>query len=64
MVLSFFAIAFFRASASAGRPAVNSLVKSGVSEGPGQTQLTLIRWRAISRASVLVNAITPPLAAE
>src|SRR5262249_8430038 len=36
-------IAFFSASASPGFPAVNSVVKSGVSDGPGQTQLTLIR---------------------
>ena len=52
------------ASASPGFPAANSDRKSGVSDGPGQTQLTLTRWRAISRARVLVKAMTPPLAAE
>src|SRR6516164_6160268 len=35
----------------------------GVSVGPGQTQLTLIECRATSRASDLVKAMTPPLAA-
>lgn len=37
-------------------------LNSGVSVGPGHTQLTLIRCRAISRASDLVSAMTPPLA--
>ena len=37
---------------------------SAVSVGPGHTQLTVIPWRAISRASVFVNAMTPPLVAE
>jgi hypothetical protein len=33
-----------------------------VSVGPGHTQLTVIACRAISRASDLVSAMTPPLA--
>ena len=37
---------------------------SAVSVGPGQTQLALTWWRAISRAIALVKAMTPPLAAE
>src|ERR1017187_2049245 len=37
---------------------------NAVSVGPGQTQLALTLKRAISRAIVLVKAITPPLAAE
>ena len=35
---------------------------SGVSVGPGHTQLTLMPWRAVSRASDLVNAMSPPFA--
>src|SRR4051794_41832732 len=35
-----------------------------VSVGPGQMQLGLTWERAISRAVALVNAMTPPLAAE
>src|SRR5262249_61858988 len=35
----------------------------GVSVGPGHTQLTLILWRAISRANDLVKPIRPALAA-
>src|ERR1700759_1044045 len=38
-----------------------SVWNSGVSVGPGQTQLTLIWYRAISRASDLVNAMIAPL---
>src|SRR5207237_5971774 len=41
----------FKLSASFGLAAANSLRKSGVSDGPGQTQLTLMRWRATSRAT-------------
>src|SRR5664279_5566862 len=37
---------------------------NGVSVGPGQTQLTLILYRAVSRASDFVKAIRPPLAPE
>ena len=37
---------------------------SGVSIGPGATALQSTPKRAPSRAIVLVNAITPPLAAE
>ncbi len=36
----------------------------GVSVGPGQTVLAVTPLRATSRAIVLVNAITPPLAPE
>src|SRR5205809_6085192 len=53
-----------RLSASFGLFCANSLRYSGVSDGPGHTQLTLIRWRATSRATVLVNAMSPPFAAE
>src|SRR3990170_1008007 len=52
-----------RLSASFGFSAV-TVAKSGVSVGPGQTQFTLIRWRASSRAIVFVKAMIPPLAAE
>src|SRR6185437_9107282 len=54
-------IALVRASRSFG-PANDA--NSAVSVGPGQTQLTLTWWRAISRASDLVKAMIPPLAAE
>ena len=54
-------IALVRASRSFG-PANDA--NSAVSVGPGQTQLTLTWWRAISLASDLVKAMTPPLAAE
>ena len=37
---------------------------SGVSVGPGHTQLTVILWRAPSRASDFVKPMMPPLAAE
>ena len=53
-----------RLSASLGLGPANSFWNSGVSDGPGQTQLTLMRWRAVSRAMVLVKAMRPPLAAE
>ena len=36
--------------------------KSGVSVGPGQTQFTVIEWRAISLASDFDRAMTPPFA--
>src|SRR3989442_15788858 len=52
-----------RLSASLGLLAANSAWDSGVSDGPGQTQFTLIRWRAPSRAIVFVNAVVPPFAA-
>src|SRR5215471_21816841 len=54
-------IALVRASRSFG-PANDA--NSAVSVGPGHTQLTLTWWRAISLASDLVKAMTPPLAAE
>src|SRR6266702_3705652 len=54
-------IALVRASRSFG-PANDA--NSAVSVGPGHTQLTRTWWRAISRASDLVKAMIPPLAAE
>ena len=37
---------------------------SGVRVGPGQTTFAVTPWRATSRATVFVNAITPPFAPE
>ena len=37
---------------------------SGVSVGPGQTELTVMPLRATSRATVLEKAMMPPLHAE
>src|SRR6185312_8017520 len=54
-------IALVRASRSFG-PANEA--NSAVSVGPGHTQLTLTWFLAISLASDLVKAMTPPLAAE
>lgn len=56
-------MAFVSASRSFGlSPPIDA--NSGVSVGPGHTTFALTWWRAISRAIVLVNAMTPPLAAE
>src|SRR5439155_13659765 len=56
-------IALVSASRSLGlSPPIDA--NSAVSVGPGQTQLTLTWWRAISRAVALVKAMTPPFAAE
>ena len=40
-----------------------TVASSAVSVGPGQTTLTVMPWRACSRASVFENATRPPLQA-
>ena len=44
------------------QPLGQAVGNSGVSVEPGQTTLAVMSWRATSRATDFVNAITPPLA--
>ncbi len=48
-------------SASRSLPSGIVPLNSGVSVGPGATQLQVMPARAVSRASDLVNAMTAPL---
>ncbi len=54
-------IAFSRAFAR--RPVSSMAASSGVSVGPGQTQFSVMPVLASSRATDLLNAMTPPLQA-
>ena len=54
----------FRESMSLSLPSPTIDSSSGVAVGPGQMALTVMLWRAISRATVLPNPMIPALQAE